>query len=176
MTTSYGPVWTVKADTLRFTPEYTPNILMQIESAGSNDASQYTRQYIAINGTQVLSATSPRSYRATRLVWSNGWTFHSSNGYDVYGTAGQDTALLTYLQTFNTYDVLVLNTYDEPNNARAAFKSELITSFGAKLQDSADWGFRCSYQLIASKNRGVIYEGIHPPASAISINTTLYLG
>jgi hypothetical protein len=176
MAVNYGPVWTVKPNTLRFTPSYTPKILMHIESAGSNDASTNRNQYIAIGGTQVLNATSPRSYRASRLVWNNGWTFHSSNGYDVYGTVGQDAALLAYLQTFNTADILVLNTWDEPLGSRAAFKSELINSFKATLQDSPIWGFRCSYQLIASKNKGVIFEDIHAPASAISIDTTLYLG
>lgn len=177
MATNYGSKWTVLPNTLRFTPAYTPKILMQIESAGSSDTgTRYYNQYIAINGTQVLNATSPRSYRATRLVWNNGWTFHSSNGYDVYGTPGQDAALLSYLQTFNSSDILVLNTWDEPLGNRTTFKNELINNFKATLQDSTSWGFRCAYQLIASKNRGVIFENIHPPSSASSINTTLYLG
>jgi hypothetical protein len=179
MAMNYGAKWSILADTLRVTPNYTPKILIQVESAGLEDVTRYYNQFVQINGTTVLNATSPRSYRATRLTFStnSGWAYHSSNGYDVYGNAaGEAAAMLAYLQTFSTYDMLILNTWDEPLNNRSVFQTELKTSFLAKLQDSSVWASRCSYQLIAVKGKGVIYEHIKPRYSANGINTTLYLG
>ena len=84
--------------------------------------------------------------------------------------------MLAYLQTFNAGDMLVLTTQDEPLNNRTVFQAELKNNFYAQLQDSAVWAFRCSYQLIAVKGKGVIYENIKPPASATGINTSMWLG
>jgi hypothetical protein len=131
---------------------------------------------VVINGTQVLNSISPRSYRATRLVWNNGWSFNSSNGYDVYGDVVQANNMLAYLQTFSQNDILILNTWDEPNNNRTVFRDELVNSFKAGLQYSSVWAFRCSYQLIASKGKGVIYESIMPSYSYKGIQTTLIMG
>jgi hypothetical protein len=172
----YGPSWTVKADTFRETPLYTPSILIQVESAGNDDTgAKYIGQRIEINGALAYVGVAPRSYRVSRLVWNNGWSFHSSNGYDVYGnSSGQAAALLAYIQTFNTSDILVLNTFDEPFKYKEAFDSELASSFKASMVYNIV--HRSSYQLIASKGKGVIYEGFHAPASALSIMTTLYLG
>lgn len=173
---SYGFKWTVLPDTLRSSPSYTPKILLQIESAGLDDTTRNNNQLIQINGTTVLNTTSPRSYRVSRLVYSNGWTYASSNGYDVYGNVTNANNLLAYLQTFNNGDMLVLNTYDEPLVNRSVFTNELKNSFYARLQDSAVWESRCSYQLIAVKGKGVIYENIKPRYSLTGINTTLWLG
>ncbi len=173
----YGPKWTVLANTLRFTPTYTPRILIHVESAGLDDVSIYYNQRVWVEGTEVLNAAAPRSYRATRLSRSGEIrTYSGSNGYDVYGAPSEATNLLSYLQTFAVGDILILNTFDEPLNNRSVFQSELKNSFNAALQDSSIWESRCSYQLIAVKGKGVIYENIKPRYSANGINTTLYLG
>lgn len=174
---AYGTKWTILPDTLRFFPNYTTNILIHVESSGLNDSVQNRTQYVRINGDIVLlNATSPRSYRITRLRYVNGWTYHSSNGYDVYGDVVQANNLLAYLQTFNTGDIMILNTFDEPNQNKNVFADELKNSFFAQLQDSAVWAFRCSYQLIAVKGKGVIYENIKEPGSSNGIETSLWLG
>lgn len=176
MATNYGPDWTIIPEVLRYTPNYDPTLLIHVESAGLDDTTRYYNQAIYIKGSLVVNSTSPRSYRATRLyMTASGWAA-TSNGYDVYGSSANASALLTFLQTFNANDILVLNTYDEPLNNRGVFQSELINSFKAGLQTSPVWASRCSYQLIASKSKGVIYENIKPRYSPVGINTTLYLG
>lgn len=175
MGVGYNPKWTVLEDTFRHEPAHTPSILIQVESGGYDDSPRYYNQRILIDGNQVLNATSPRSYRATRLYFSNGWKYDQSNGYDVYGSQTEADNLNTFLNTFQTGDILVLNTNDEPNNRRTTFRDILVNSFYAKLQYSSIWEARCSYQLIAVCGKGNIYEAIEPRYSD-SIRTTLYLG
>jgi hypothetical protein len=179
MSVHYGPKLTVLDGTLRYTPPYTPNLLIQVESSGISDYEySYNRQRVVINGVDRLVATAPRSYRATRLTYTQaaGWAYASSNGYDVYGTPAEATNLLTYLQTFSVGDMLILNTFDEPLNNRGVFQNELITNFGATLQGSANWTFRCSYVLVAVKGRKVLYENVTPGSGLRGPRATLYLG
>lgn len=173
---SYGSQWTIQTNTLRSSPSYTPKILLQLESSGYEDLVQNRGHKIYIGGVNVLDSTSPRSYRVSRLTYSNGWNYSSSNGYDVYGLVSEANAMLAYLQTFNTGDMLILNTYDEPLNNRSVFQTELKNNFYAQLQDSPVWDYRCSYQLIAVKGKGVIYESIKPRVSAVGIHTSMWLG
>lgn len=179
MSVNYGPKLTVLDGVLRYTPPYTPKLLIQVESAGISDYNySYYRQRIVINGVDQLVATAPRSYRATRLTYTQagGWAYASSNGYDVYGSPAEATNLLTYLQTFSVGDMLILNTFDEPLNNRGTFKNELINNFNAALQDSPNWTFRCSYVLVAVKGRKVLYEKVAPGSGLRGPQATIYLG
>ena len=179
MAINYGPKLTVLDGVLRYTPSYTPKLLIQVESAGISDYNySYYRQRIVINGVDQLVATAPRSYRASRLTYTQAgsWAYTSSNGYDVYGSPTEASNLLTYLQTFSVGDMLILNTFDEPLNNRGTFKNELISSFGANLQDSPNWTFRCSYVLVAVKGRKVLYENITPGSGLRGPQATIYLG
>lgn len=172
----YGAQWTKIDGGLRQSPTYTPPLLIQAESAGLDDSVRNRSQIIQINGVEVLNATAPRSYRASRLINNNGWSLDSSNGYDVYGSGTNATNLNTYLQGFNNNDILVLTTYDEPNRNRTTFRDTLINDFGAQLQNSGTWASRCSYLLIASKSKGPIVEKIQPRFSARGIEESLWLG
>lgn len=176
MATHYSNRWTKIPDGFRQEPDHVPTVLIQVESAGVNDTILNRRQRVVINGTQVLSANSARSYRITRISTSSGWQYQSSNGYDVYGSQTAADDALTYLQSFSTGDMLVLNTYDEPNNRRNTFRNELVNNFYAELQFSNVWEFRCSYILIAVKGRGLLYESIKPRYHTTGHSTTLYLG
>lgn len=176
MSVNHRPRWTLLPEVLRYTPSYTPTLLIQVESAGLDDTTRYYNQSIYIKGTQIVNASAPRSYRATRLyMTSTGWAA-TSNGYDVYGNSANATSMLTFLQGFSDGDILVLNTFDEPYNNRGVFSSYLTSAFKSNLQSSPIWASRCSYQLIASKNKGLIYESIKPRYSPVGINTTVYMG
>lgn len=177
MALSYGPRWTVLPDTYRYEPQHTPKILIQVESYGNDDLDKQSRQRIVLNGIEVTTASSGRSYRMTRLVPSSGgYAFHSTNGYDVYGSTVSAAAALTYLQTFNANDILVLNTADEPNLNRETFKAELENSFYAQLQSDPRWESRSSYVLVASKNKGVIFEELQARYDDRGVDATLYMG
>jgi hypothetical protein len=174
---AYNPKWTIIENGLRVSPNYTHALLIQVETSGAEDSPIYRNQRIVIKGTEALNSSAPRSYLLSRLTYSSslGWQFNSSGSYDVYGTAGAPENLLTYLQTFNTGDILVLNTHDEPDANRTVFRNELVNNFYAGLQYSSVWATRCSYQLIAVKGKGRIYEAIEPRFSN-SIITSLWLG
>lgn len=176
MSVNYNSRWTVIQNNSNYSPGHTPRILIQAESAGLDDSDRQTGQRVWINGTQVLSASAPRSYRATRLRYNNGWTYHSSNGYDVYGSSTNASNLLTYLNTFSTGDILILNTNDEPNNNRGVFSGYLTSAFKSKLQSSPLWESRCSHLLVAAKDRGVIFEDVQARYDTKGIDVTLYLG
>lgn len=176
MATHYSPRWTKIPDGFRQEPPHTPSILIQVESRGANDSDTSRRQRVVIDGSQVLSIDAPRSYRMTRLVYSGGWQYNSSNGYDVYGSQTAADSALAYLQTFSSGDILILNTNDEPNNRRTTFRNELINNFYAGLQYSNVWEHRCSYMLIAVKNKGLLYESIKPRYHTTGHYVTLYLG
>jgi hypothetical protein len=82
----------------------------------------------------------------------------------------------TYLtNSVNTGDLVIINTYDEPNNRRTTFRDVLVNKFYAKLQYSGTWASRCSYQLVAIAGKGVIYENIKPRYSSTGINTSLVM-
>lgn len=178
MATLYGGGWEILEDTYRATPAGTPRVLLQVESSGHDDSPKYRRQRIVVNGSQVLSANAPRSYRVSRLTQNTStgqFTYQSSNGYDVYGSSTNATNLNTYLGTFNDGDLMVLNTNDEPNNNRGVFQSTLINDFGANLQTSGVWASRVSYMLISIKGKpNPIYEAIEARYGD-SIRTTLWL-
>jgi len=178
MATLYGGGWEILEDTYRYTPDGTPRILIQIESSGYADSPRYYRQRVVVNGSEVLSANAPRSYRVSRLTQNPAtgqFTYQSSNGYDVYGSSTNATNLDTYLNTFDDGDLMILNTNDEPNNNRGVFQTNLVNNFGANLQSSGVWASRISYMLISIKGKpNPIYETIEARYGD-SIRTTLWL-
>jgi hypothetical protein len=158
MAIHYSPRWNIQ-QSYRVSPSFTPKLLLHLES-GSFEATDQSRGHIIYsNGTAIVNSDSPRSYRMSQLRNVNGaWTLVASNGYDVYGDTNAAAAARTFLQGFAEYDMLALNTWDEPyNNAVAYLYDTLTNDFGAKVaQYTRD--FRDMYLLVAVKNKGVIYE------------------
>lgn len=124
MSVHCNPRWNILPDEFRYNPSNSSDLHIKVESRGYDDTNGYDNQEININGVNVLSAGSPRSYRMTRIV-NNGtdWSLENSFGFDVYSDEGSQA--LTFLQTFQNNDLLILNTSDEPNNNRDVFRSEM---------------------------------------------------
>jgi len=142
--------WVIN-DNYRDAPPYTPHVLIQVESQGLNNLTGAgRRQFIQIDGTTVVSANSPRSYRMTKLRKdANGfWTFVDTNGYDVYGLTSEANNAKAYLETFQEGEMLILNTYDEPNRNSSVFADVLQNKFGSKIE-----AFRSSGQLSSRDSR-----------------------
>lgn len=142
------------SQTFRSNPGYVPRVLIQAESMGLNNTSPGRRQFIQIDGNTVLDASSPRSYRLTKLRKdSNGeWTYVSSNGYDVYGNQTAADNAIVFLNEFDNGEMLILNTYDEPLNRRTQLTPELIDHFGSGIEAfRSRWNGRDSHLLISIK-------------------------
>jgi ligand-binding sensor domain-containing protein len=154
----YSPVWT-KTQQLRVSPDFTPRLLIQAESGSFEATDQNRRQYISINGSNVVNSDSPRSYLISQLRNTNGaWALIASNGYDVYGSTTEAANAQSFLQSFLVGDLLVLNTWDEPyNNSVTYLNSELTNNFRSSIS-SFTRDFRDMHLLIAIKGKGVIYE------------------
>lgn len=158
MTVGYNPVWTIQR-AYRTSPGFTPRLLIQMES-GSFEAPDQSRGHLVyVNGTAVVNSSSPRSYRMSQLRNVGGtWTLIASNGYDVYGNTTAAADARTFLQGFQTYDLLALNTWDEPyNNAVSYLYDTLVTDFGSRVREFTR-DFRDMYMLVAVKGKGVIFE------------------
>lgn len=141
-------------ETFRTTPGYIPQVLIQAESAGSNNNAPGRRQFIQIDGTTVLAADAPRSYRVTKLrkPINGNWTYIASNGYDVYGSQSDADAARTFLEGFVEGEMLILNTWDEPESRRIQLAPVLTDSFGSSINAfRARWNFRDSHLLISIK-------------------------
>lgn len=172
-----GPKWTVMEGTYRYQPLGTKDVLIHLESAGNDDYNKanYRAMNIDLYGTNALSATVGRSYRISRLYLSAGvWNFDYSKNFDVFGSSASAVALDNYLQGFQPGDLLILNTYDEPDTNRTNFRNTLINKFGATKLYSG-WEYRGSYQLISICDYGPVYEQVIPRYRN-GIQTTVYLG
>jgi hypothetical protein len=158
MSIAYNPAWT-KIQNLRVFPSSTPRLLLHIESGSFEAPAQNRNQRIDINGTTVLNATAPRSYRLTQLRNTAGvWSLVASNGYDVYSSVAAAEQARDFLLAFQTSDLLVLNTWDEPlNNAPTYLYPSLTADFGSQANTFARES-RDMHLLIAVKGRGVIFE------------------
>lgn len=144
----------------RFFPSYDPRILIHAESEGLNNTNGYRRQNIFVNGNEILDGTTPRSYRFTQLRKdSNGlYQLINSNTYDVYGRTSQAESALSFLQTFENYDLLVCTSYDHLRNSDI-FAQELIDNF--QSVNGTEFNFRSErdmYLLISEKNGRKFYE------------------
>lgn len=178
-----GNGWTRNSDwvisrTYRTAPTYTPQVLIQVESAGSNNGSPGYRQFIQINGTTVLDANAPRSYRITKLRKdTNGfWTYIASNGYDVYGLQTDADAARVFLEGFVNGEMLILNTWDEPNNRRSQLLPVLKDSFGSTIEAYRSfWAFRDSHLLISIKGANKPLFEEHRTTSIPGSNVSMWL-
>ena len=182
----YDTAWRVRnqwyvEEQLRTSPGYTPHLLIQAESFGisyTGGLSNVRRQLVQIDGSTVLNANSPRSYRLTKLVRNsqNYWQYDSSNGYDVYGSSTAAANALAYLQTFADGDMLILNTYDEPNQRTTPFSDLLISEFGSNLEYYRNrWSFRDAHLLISIKgSSSPIFEAHRPTADARIVMSAWY--
>jgi hypothetical protein len=158
MGVGYNSTWT-KIQQLRVSPPVVPRLLIHAESGSFEATNQNRTQRIDINGTTVVNSTSPRSYRLTQLRNTNGtWSLIASNGYDVYGSTVAAEQARDFLLSFQTGDLLVLNTWDEPlNNASTYLYPVLITDFSSRI-NTYTRDFRDMHLLISVKGKGVIYE------------------
>jgi len=144
----------------RFFPAYDPRILIHAESEGLNNTNGYRRQNIFVNGTEILDGTTPRSYRFTQLRKdANGlYQLIDTNTYDVYTSTTEADNALTFLQTFENYDLLVCTSYDHLRNSDI-FAQELVDNF--QSVNGTEFSFReerDSYLLISEKNGRKFYE------------------
>ena len=169
----HGSNWKVVESGYKYNPVDPYRLLIQVESAGNDDNPKLRDQDIYINGSQVLNSISPRSYRATQLRMEGGsWNYITSSGFDVYGSNTNASNMNIFLNSFQDRDLLVMNTFDEPSLRRWYFTGVLYYDF--KAREHVNVAHRESYQLIAIKNIGVIYEN-RQPRFGTSIRTTLYL-
>ena len=163
--------WTVQK-TRRYDPPKTPRVLIQAEAAGLEyggqtatypDVNTDRRIYVNINGTNVVNASAPRSYRFVQLrANSSGWSLIANNSYDVYGSQPEADAALAFLQTFQTDDLLIMNTWDEPTNRRGTFQNYLIEYFGSNMA-SYSREFRDAHLLIATYQTKTVFYEEHAP-------------
>jgi len=173
-------------------PQSDPSVYIQMESSGLDDTgTQYSRQRIVtggFGGTEELSQNTTRGWLVTRMT-SNGNTFvyHSSNQYDTYDAVNGVTNannLLTYLQTFQAGDLVIMTTFDEPALNKTVFENELVNEFSAALITNAQSGawtaqpdpVRCRYQLVSIKGSSEpIHEDVDFPGQTDPMATTLML-
>jgi hypothetical protein len=118
----------------RLAPTYTPRVLIQAESTGLNETSIGNRQFIQIEGTTVLDATTPRSYRFTKLRKNSfgTWEYVASNGYDVFVSESQAIAARDFLRTWIAGELLVCTSYDHLRFSEI-FQEELSKDFGSNV-------------------------------------------
>ena len=164
----------------RTSPSFTPKVLIQAESVGLNSPNtSLRRQFIQINGTTVVNANAPRSYRLTRLIkntTSGQWTLGASNGYDVFGFDAQANAALTFLQSFQVGDLLILNTYDEPNNRRGVFANFLRDNFASNIRGYQwQWTSRDMHLLVSFRGAVAPLFEDHRPSPEGGITTSIWL-
>lgn len=166
-----GVDWTNNADwnisgsqgtaAYRLSPTFTPRILIQAEASGLNNTSVGRRQFIQIDGTTVLDALTPRSYRFTQLRKNvyGVWAFITSNTYDVYGSSAQGVAARDFLRTFLIGDLLVCTSYDHLRNS-SNFQTELSNNFGSSVGITFNFrDDRDSYLIVGLKGeKSPFYE------------------
>lgn len=159
MAVGHSPIW-VKSNSLRLTTSTNPRLLIWAESGSFENTDQNRNVRVQINGSEVLNASAPRSYRITQLRNTNGtWSLIASNGYDVYGTVGAPESALAFINGFSNGDLMILNTWDEPFTNRTVLAPTLRDSFGSRIYTwQSTWDFRDMHLLIAVKGRGVIFE------------------
>lgn len=134
MSSVYGSSWVI-SQSYRTSPSYTPKVLLQVESSGLlyPNANSYRSQRIVIAGSSIdLSYTCARSYCISKVTGGLGASATVSNSsFDVYGSTTEATNAVNFLNTFANGDLLILNTYDEPQNNAAELSMILRNNFGA---------------------------------------------
>jgi hypothetical protein len=107
---------------------------ISVHSQGIGFTNGVQNRGVYVNGTRVFSCG--RSWGLT-VISTNGATrgqvIHAST-YDVYSDAANAASMINDMSTyFVNNNILLFNTYDEPNNNAGTLKSELVENYGAKL-------------------------------------------
>jgi hypothetical protein len=173
-----GSSWVVTTGN-RTSPTFTPKVLIQAESVGANNINTGRRQFIQINGTTIVNADAPRSYRITRLIknYTTGqWGLGATNSYDVYGFVSEANAALAFLRTFNVGDMLILNTFDEPRDNRVVFADFLRDQFGSNIRGYEwQWNSRDMHLLVSFRGAVAPLFEDHRPSPEGGITTSIWL-
>ena len=176
MSISYGPKWNI-VESYNATVT-TPNPLLKISiSSGGGDIGGTWDHTISSRGTQLYYGSIIRSYVASTYrmnavtgVFAN----IASTRLDVYGSTTDAAAMNTFLTNVVSGDLLVITTWDEPNNNKNYFSQNLIDNFGSRLIGNS-WEFRSEYLLVAVKGKKLpIYER-YGARYQQSISATLWL-
>lgn len=158
MSLGIGPVWNI-TNALRYTPSgRNPRLHIMAESGSFEATDQNHNIIVRANGVDLVNSSSPRSYRLTQLRLVNReWTLVASNGYDVYGSTTEAQNAANFIDTFQVGDMLISNTWDEPNNNSSYFTTKFRDSFYSNAL-SFTREHRDMHLLISVKGRGLIYE------------------
>jgi len=151
--------WTVSKQQ-RFTPDYTPKVLIWAESEGLNNTNGYRLTRVYIDGVEVVSGSTPRSLRITQLRETGlGYEYVTTRTYDAYGSSTQANAADDFLEdNFQTGDIMIMTTYDHINN-HSIMTDELQRHFESRagidftLQSNRDM-----HLLVAIKNHRRLFE------------------
>lgn len=175
MAINYGPRWNIVESFNATVTTPTPMLRISISSGGGDYGGTYDHT-VSCKGVQLYSGGANRSYRVSSYRWngSSAYTLISSAAYDVYGSTVDATAMNTFLTNMATGDLLVMTTYDEPDNNKSFFSANLRDNFGSKLITNT-WEFRSVYLFVSIKGKinpiYERYEGRYHPA----ISATLWL-
>jgi hypothetical protein len=163
----------------RTNPGYTPRVLIQAESEGLNNTGAGRRQFIQINGTTIVDALTPRSYRLTKLfknATTGQWQLGATNGYDVYGFVSEANAALAFLQTFREGEMLILTTYDEPRDNRVVFADFLRDNFASNIRGyEYQWNSRDVHLLVSFRGAVAPLFEDHRPSPEAGITASIWL-
>jgi hypothetical protein len=155
MSVTYNSKWSITVGSA-LTANATHALHLSLSSSGGNLGGNYAHTVTAM-GTVLYTGTANRSYRVSSYrPGVSGWALISSAALDVYGSTTDAASMNTFLNNMLTGDLLVMTTYDEPQNNTSYFSANLTNNFGATLNGSI--GYRYCYVLVASKGKGVIYE------------------
>lgn len=173
---SYGAKWNiVEAYGATVT---TPNPILKISiSSGGGDIGGTWDHTIWSKGTQICALAAMRSYAAStyRINNSTGaFTNISNTRLDVYGNTTDAATMNTFITNISTGDLLVISTWDEPNNNKGYFSQNLIDNFGCKLIGNV-WEFRSTYLLVAVKGKKAPILERYGARYQQSISATLWL-
>ena len=179
MSLQHGSRWYHEPGTYsksNFGTSRTPRIIINAASSGLNDTDTSQRfQRVWINGSQVMTGGTPRSYRITKLRQNNGqWSYIGTATYDAYGSVVQAQAMAADLLTWLDGEILILSTQDEPNGNRGEFMGILRDDFNSQIH-SFPRDYRDSHLLIAVKGVGRIYEAHAPRYSQNGVRYAVYL-
>ena len=176
MTVNSGPSWNI-IETYNATVTAANPILKISISSGGGDIGGTWDHTITSRGTQLYSGAIIRSYVASTYRFSSGtgaFTNIASTRLDVYGSTVDAAAMNTFLTNVVAGDLLVISTWDEPNNNKNYFSQNLIDNFGSQLIGNT-WDFRSEYLFVGVKGRRFpIYERYGARYQA-SISATLWL-
>lgn len=153
---NYGSRWTIVPG-IASASTNNPTLHLSLSSSGGNLGGNYSH-VVKSKGTTLYSGGANRSYRVSSygLNASGAFVNISNAALDVYGSTTDAAALNTFLTNMSFGHLLVLTTYDEPNNNKSYFNTNLKNNFGATMIDNL--AFRYCYLLVAVKGKGVIYE------------------